>query len=80
MLNKDLSLSKVFPHEQIPNGDFPDRVEVLSPGNKDTNSWQHVFACWMCDRNHGYDLGDGNPLQSPGCEVRTENITMKQRA
>lgn len=52
---------------------------MLSPGNKETNSWQHVFACWTCDRNHGYDLGDGNPLQSPGCEVRTEIITMKQK-
>lgn len=36
------SLCKVFPHEWIPNGDFLYRVEVLSPGSKETNSWQRV--------------------------------------
>lgn len=63
----------VFPHVWIPQRPFllggsseapPQRI---IPGSVSVP----LFACWTCDRNHGYDLGDGKPLHSPGCEVLT---------
>ena len=71
---RNVSLSNVFPHVWIPprwfllggGTDFQ-----LQRGSFLATCQTPLFACWAGDRNHGYDLGEGKPLHSRGCEVPT---------